>query len=422
MARRRHLIGPLIVALVLTGGVATALLLPEEPGAFPTDEEIARTGFAVWPVDTPEEAREECAQAQDWRKDAPEVALRFASDVLRYPNPTVDDDFVPEDEDTYRTLIYSPDMPGVFLGSVLVLERFGECWYVTEGMPREDDRAIDVVTFEAATKLLVPIGCCGSVVEVGWGDWTHTIRSRDRTDGSNEVLVDIPAEAKGGPGHYIVMDFDQGVSEVVGARTLPPLPTDEGAVPLAQIDIGRRPDDPRLCRMTWARREHPERIIRELRSGTFKSGLAFTKSGYLRYDRASQRGLGSNFEWRLRLDEAVMRISLSRAADRCWLLRSIEPRRAPLIENVSAAFNSFTYDLDPGRATKIVVYYGLGGEAQRASVATKELLGPPWSVSRGPDFVDGDEGLPAFALVMAYRYGNLHSVEYRLFEMPEGDF
>ena len=103
MLRRKHLLGPLIVAIVLSGGTATALLLPEEPGAFPTDEQIARSGFAVWPVDTPEEAREECAQAEDWRRDPEQVVLRFASEVLRYPDPTIGNEFTGVDQDTYRT-------------------------------------------------------------------------------------------------------------------------------------------------------------------------------------------------------------------------------------------------------------------------------------------------------------------------------
>lgn len=421
MLRRRHLLGPLIVALVLAGGGAVALLLPEDPSTFPSDEEVARSGFAVWPVDTPEEAREECARAEDWRKNAPEVALRFASDVLGYPEATVADDFAAEDEDTYRTLIYNPDMPGVFLGSVLVLERYGECWYVTDGQPREDGMGIDIVTFEGASKLLVSVGCCGGVVEVGWGDWTHRVTSQDRTGGSGDVLVDIPPEAKGRPGHYIVMNFDDGVSEGVGARPLPALPTDEGSLPLSPKDIGRRPADGGLCRMTWAHRDHPARIILDLRRGYLKNGLAFTKNGYLRYDRASEQRLGSPFDWRVRLDEAVVRFRFSRAADRCWVIRSIVPRRAPLIESVSASNNSFTFDLDPGRASKVIVYYGVGDDAQPVSVAKKSLLDQPFSVSRRPDLDDRNEGLLAFALVIAYRNGDLHSVEYKLLEMPDSD-
>jgi hypothetical protein len=79
---------------------------------------------------------------------------------------------------------------------------------------------IDVVTFEAGRCLLVPVGCCGTIVEVGWGEWTKTLHSKERW---REVIIDIPEEARGHPGHYIVTDFNRhGVSEWVGARPLPP--------------------------------------------------------------------------------------------------------------------------------------------------------------------------------------------------------
>ncbi len=35
-----------------------------------------------------------------------------------------------------------------------------------------------------------------------------------------------------------------------------------------------------------------------------------------------------------------------------------------------------------------------------------------------PDFPPRNEGLPAFALAITYRTGNMHYAEYRLFEMP----
>ena len=418
MFRRRHLVGSLIVGMLLTSGGAAAVMLQTGSGPFPSDEEIARNGFSVWPVDTPEEAREECATAPAERKDPEQVALDFASQVMGYPEPTASDDYNPDDENVYRALINTEGVKGVFLGSVLQIERFGECWYVTEGIPREGDRGIDVATFEGGTKLLVPVGCCGTRIEVGWGDWTQVFESQER---SGEILVDIPPEAHGRPGHFIVTDFDEnGVSEVVGARTLPPLPTSEGAQPLAQIDVGRRPPNRALCRMSWAERKGPERIMGHLRNWTFKFGLDYTGGGYLRYDRNTRRRLGSDFEWRVRLDEADMRFSFSRVPRRCWIIRSIVPRGPAIIEQVSAGNNSLTFDLDPGDADTVIVYYGVGGEAQPVSIATDELLGQPFSVSRGPDFPPRNEGTPTYALAVTYRNGNLHSAEYRMFEPPPG--
>jgi hypothetical protein len=188
---------------------------------------------------------------------------------------------------------------------------------------------------------------------------------------------------------------------------------------LAPLEIGRRPKEPALCRMTWARKKNAEGVIRELSNWSFRGGLAFTNDGYLRFDSRSQRRLGSDFEWRIRLDEADLRFSLSRAADRCWLIRSIVPHGPRIIEQVSAGDNSFTFDLDPGNADKVIVYYGVGGESQPVSIARKHVLGEPFSVSRGPDFPPRNDDLPAFALAITYRNGNMLSAEYRLFEMPE---
>jgi hypothetical protein len=184
------------------------------------------------------------------------------------------------------------------------------------------------------------------------------------------------------------------------------------------LDVGRRPKERTLCRMTWARKERPERLIRELRSWVFSGGLALTDDGYQRFDSRSRRRLGSDFEWRIRLDEAELRVSLSRAAHRCWLIRSIVPRGPQIIEQVSAGDNSMTFDLDPGRADKVVLNYGVGAEWQSVSVAKERVLDEPFSVSRGPDFPPRNEGLPAFALAVSYRNGNMHSAEYRLFEIP----
>src|SRR5688500_18712926 len=93
MVGRKHLIGLLIVAVVLAGTGAAAVLLRHPSGPFPSDAAIAINGFAAWPVDTPAEARDECAGAASWRKDPEAVAKRFASEVLGYPDPTRSDDY-----------------------------------------------------------------------------------------------------------------------------------------------------------------------------------------------------------------------------------------------------------------------------------------------------------------------------------------
>jgi hypothetical protein len=416
MGRSKRVVCSLIFALLVAGGIAALVLRDSDPaGPFPTTNAIARTGFAAWPVDTPDEARDECAGAGEWRKDPEQVALRFASDVLAYPQPSADTDYARDDEHTYRTLVTTSGVRGVFLGSALTVDRYGECWYVTEGQPREGAMEIDVVTIDGGRRVVVPLGCCGTKVEIGWGGWTKTLDYEDR---AGVMVVDAPDEARGESGHFIVTDPDEdGVSEGVGARALPPLPTSEGAEPLAPLDVGRRPIDPALCGVAWHRRGDPERIIRELRRWVFEGGLGPTATGSQQFDSGGRQRV-SDFQWRVHLDEADLTFNFARAADRCWLIRSIVPHGPRIVERVSGRKTSFTFDLDPGRADKVVVYYGVGAEAQSVSLEDDGLFGEPFSVNRGPDFPPHNVGLPAYALAITYRDGNMYSAEYGLFEMP----
>lgn len=415
--RGRKLLGGAVVVAVFLGAVVVAFGFRGErdsaPWApFPSDADIARNGFAVWPVDTPAEAREECDGAPGWRTDPKEVALRFASEVMGYPDPGIDSD-LNSHKHIFRALVNSRGVKGVFLGSMLEVSQFGECWYLTEGQPREGGDGINVVTTDDSTKLVVPTGCCGQVVEVGWGDWIERLESKER----REVLLDIPDEAKGAPGHYLITDFDEdGISEGVRALPLPAIPDGPKKQALQPLDVGPRPEDKKLCRMAWARREKLPQIIRDLRR-IFSDGLKLD-GGYLRFDSRSQRRLGSDLEWRLGLDEADFRLSFSRVDERCWIIRSIVPRGQRIIRSVSADERSFTFDLDPARAHKVLLYFGVGGEVSSGSVRTRAVFRRPFRVARGSDVPPRNEDLPAFVLAITYRGGNMYSAEYRLFDSP----
>ena len=412
MSGRKLLVGVLIAALF---GAALAVVVfrdDRDSSPFPTDADIARHGFAVWPVDTPEEARAECDGAPEWRRDAQEVVLRFASDVLGYPAPGVGDDLNTQ-ADVFRALINSRGVKGVFLGSVVEVTRFGACWYVTEGQPREGGSGINVVTTDEGTKLVVPVACCGQVVEVGWGDWVERLESKKR----KEVVLDIPDEAKGAPGHFLITSFDKdGVSEGVSAFPLAALPEPSDSGALRPLDLGRHPKDKSLCRMAWARRDKQEQIMRDLER-IFSGGLALTR-GYLRFESSSIRRLGSDFEWRLGFDASDLRLSFSRADGRCWVIRSIVPRGPRIIRSIAADERSFTFDLDLARADKVLLYFGVGGEVSSSSIGADVVFRGPFTVERGTDVPPRNEGLPAFVLAITYREGNMYSAEYRVFQAP----
>lgn len=417
MVGRKHILGLGIVALVLAGTGAAAVLLAPDAAPFPGAGKVLANGFAAWPVDTPEEARAECAVSPEWRKDPEAVAERFAADVLGYPEPTRSDDFDAGRANVFRTLIGTRRSKDVFLGSVITLERFGHCWYVTAGEGREGGWGIDIVTIDDGTKLVVPMSCCGWAVEVGWGPWTETIEP----DGdAREAIVDIPEEAHGQPGHYIAMSFDNaGVSEVVGATTLPPIPTSRGTQPITTLDAGAAPDDRRLCDMGWARKtDDAERAFKRIRNWIFATGRGSGRGGSKRLDAGTTRLTGADQAWRVRYEGTDLTFTLGRAADRCWMLRSIVPN-APLIEQIAVNDTGFTFDLEPRNAGKVVGYYGVGIEQSYVSIESRPILDEIYSVPRYRSFEESNDGLPAHALVMTYRKGKLYSAEYRMFEMPE---
>jgi hypothetical protein len=94
---RRALFAGLLLLVLLAGG-GVLLLQAENRAPLPSQDELRMDGFAVWPEDTVTEGMEACAEAEQWRLDPKETAFRFAREVLRYPEPSLNTDPIIDEE------------------------------------------------------------------------------------------------------------------------------------------------------------------------------------------------------------------------------------------------------------------------------------------------------------------------------------
>lgn len=395
-----------LAALVVMGGAAVLVLGRGPSGPFPSATHLREHGFAVWPVDTVEEAEEECADAEEWRLDARATAERFAAEVLGYPEPGAGEAFG-EAEHHVRLLINTDGVGGLFLGSVLDLDRYGRCWYVTGGQPREGDldATLGFVHREGRPHLLlgqrgdVPVGF------VGYGDWETEI-----DPGSRQIVMSPPLE-NDVTGHVIhVRPDERGISEIVGARALgfvPPPPEVPPAQPLTVEEVA---DDSGVCRIGSERHHSPEGVIGELYESAF-GDLLRRVNGYPRYERQGFRHLGGD-RWRLVVDDAVLIATIPEIAGRCYNLVSLVPASGdgPL-RRLWIEPHAVTFGVDWGGGDEAKLSFGTGYDTLGATL--KELQEPVTFTRREESQVPG---APAFARVVLYEDGHVVSAYYGLFQ------
>lgn len=401
---RRLLI--VVAALAVAGGAAVAVLGRDPSGPFPPAAELRFRGFAAWPVDTVEEAEAECATPEGWRLDARATALRFARQILRYPEPHAGD-ASGEQVHRARLLIGSDATRDLFLGSVLELARFGRCWYVTGGAPREGDvlATLGFVYRDGRPHLL--LGHFPVLPEgfVGYGDWETEIEG-----GARQTVTWMPELEPGATGHAIYTRPDaRGVSESVGVRTLghvPPPPEGPPAEPLGVADVV---DDPEVCRIDSSPSRSPERLIRYLYEWTFDD-LLEQVDGYARYERRGFRHLGGD-RWRLVVDDAVLIARIPEIAGRCYKLVSMRPAgTSPPLRRLWVGDEAVTFELDWREGDEATVAAGtasagLGGTLERID----ERVTFPRDAEPPP------AGVPTYARVVLYEKGHVVSAYYGLF-------
>lgn len=211
--KRSVLVG--LVLLVLGAGTAAILLRDDKDSApLPTRETLRKEGFAVWPQDTVDEATTACLDAEAWQLNPEQTALRFAREVLIYPEPFVD--AIDPTSNSVRYLLNTRQVQGVFLGSVLDLKRYDRCWYIVRAESREDP-FFDTVDFTLRGDQPYLVIEAGGLAEthVGYGTWDRLIENP-----SKRIVLKLPALETDATGHVMSMSRNRkGI--VTGIAALP---------------------------------------------------------------------------------------------------------------------------------------------------------------------------------------------------------
>lgn len=378
----------------------------DRSGPFPSEDELRIHGFAAWPVDTVAEARAECADAEEWRLDGRATAIRFARDVLRYPAPRSGESFG-EDEHRMRLLIGSDEVKGVFLGSLLELARFGRCWYVTGGMPREGDlgATLGYVYREGRPHLVLGSPFDVPPGSVGYGEWETEVHANLR-----QGVIEMPELPPDATGHAIYTQPDEdGISEIVGVRSLGFVPPEPAGPPDQPARVADVVDNSHVCRIESSPYETPERVIRELFRWTFDD-LLRQVDGNPTYERKGFRHLGGD-RWRLRVDHAVLVARIPEIANRCYQLVSLVPvgRDSPL-RRLWVREQGVTFGIDWGGADDASLAFGVGFDGRGATLRQfRAQVTFPREAPPQPSDV------PTYARVVLYKDGHVVSAFYGLF-------
>lgn len=390
-----------LLALALAEGAAAAVLGRDPAGPFPPAETLSTRGFAVWPVDTVAEAEEECASPEDWRLDAGATALRFARGVLGYPEPTAGD--TPGDRHHYRLSINTGGIDELFLGSVIEVDRYGRCWYVTLGLPREGElgATLGFVYGNGRPQLLLSSAHGLPHGSVGFGDWSTEIDA-----GRRQTVTPLPDLDEDATGHalYTTPD-DRGISEGMVALPLPPVPPAPREPPASWLHEAAAIEDPAICAIAPSSRRSPEAVLRNLFEWTFPA-LLEQRKGFPYYERRRSRHLGGD-RWRVVVDGAVLDATIPRIARRCYALVSMEPVRgdAPL-RAVRFEKESVTFDFDWDGGDEAT--FGFATAADGGSGALRRI---PEQVTFQAAPGEG----PLFARVVLYEEGHVVSAYFGLF-------
>lgn len=393
----------LLVLVVAAAGAAAAWFLTRaESGPFPTPGHVRVHGLAAWPADTVEEARAECDGAPEWRRDALQTALRFASEVMGYPAPHTTDWAHPGRPHQARFLVNTDGIERLFLGSLLELKRYGHCWYVVNGEPREGgEPSVTLAFVYRGGRPHLLLGTAGDVppAHVGYGSWDVEVEREPR-----QTVLEMPELDANGTGHAIYLDPDEdGVSEGVGIDALGAVPPAPQGGPTGRLSA---PPPIRRCRTTSYAAQTPKKIIRQLFDNPFENLLQRAK-GQLQYERKRVRHLGGD-RWRIVADRAVLDATIARG-NRCARLVAIEPvdgdtplRRAWIERDGATAI------VDWGGGDD--AYVELGTARTGAGGMLKQIREPVtfrWT--------DGPPDAPVYALVVLYDEGHIVSASYGLY-------
>jgi hypothetical protein len=337
MARLRGVLACLL-ALTVWGGVS-----------FSARAGSPQSGFAIWPEDNEPAAAAACAgrgEDEAWRTSPERTAEEFTRDELGWTAPSAGDPF--ESGSQTRLIVYDAEAEGVFLGVVLDLFRYDDCWYVTEAFPREGELSVTkgFTEVDGQTNLLVRMAYWDGIwLDYGFGD-EHDVPIE------SEEQVLFPVEGETDTGHLFVYAEDQP-SENVQGETLP-APMDPS---LAEPASGRGgyamwpfhflspySQAKSYCRRPWM--HDPERVVK-----TFVRGEIGSPTQIERQDRA---------HWLVDVENAHFRMILRHVQKDCWPVARVKSLDRTIDAEVRMEEDSYTIDFewDDASAADITLNYG----------------------------------------------------------------
>jgi hypothetical protein len=387
-----------VVLLVVVVGTAVALLREDDLGPIPSVEALRSEGFAVWPQDTLDEAMVACDAAEAWRLDAEQTALQFARDVLRYPEPFVND--VGRTTNSSRYLVNTDGIRGLFLGSLVELRRYDRCWFIVGAEARES-AIFPTVSFihrsDRPHLVLDPVG----ETRVGYGRWSTEVEAR------RQVVLRLPDLQSDATGHVMSDSRNaRGIVTNIGASPLGFVP-DPAAGAVDALGANQIEAIAGICRSGDSFRS-PRAAIRDFVEWTLSDQLAI-QGGYPTFRRKLVEHLVGD-RWLIVADDARLTASVPNLGKRCWRLESLGPPGRQLIRSLHAGGSVATIDLRWGRATEATVILGSarGGD----SWALRRISGPVTVF----ELFSHPSNEPFYVSVVLYRDGHVLSAQHSWYE------
>jgi hypothetical protein len=351
---RRTVVIGLSVLILLGAGAAAALLNNNDSALLPSENELRTNGFAVWPEDTVEEGMAACEDAKPWRLDSVDTALRFAQDVLKYPDPHVTltiGDWAPQ---TIRYFVNNHGVASDQLPMIIDVRKYDRCWFVVGATPREDGFAATVSFVYRSGRPHLAIQSTGEKTEVGYGSWKRSF------GGSEQVLLDLPELGPAATGHVIILGTCQRVCSA-NAWTLGfvPKPATTEVVVLTRDELASTRG---ICRAGsfHSRLQALVNLYAMTVEKPIETSYGKPKVGNVVVKAQRQlRRLGiepvGRDRWSFMVDGADLQARVIRVRDGCWSIVSIDDLDYDVLKSLHVGQDSLTFYLRWGEATSATV-------------------------------------------------------------------
>lgn len=362
-AGRRRLRTLAGVAALLMVAVAATVVAPftlpstAPTSPYPSKSELRTGGFAVWPEDTIQEGKAACEEPEPWRLEAGSTVLRFAREVLKYPEPDVEDRVDNPESGTNRYHVTTPT-EWVYLGMMVDLRKFGSCWFVVGATPREGGYPATVTFTHPGEEPHIAVRSTASRTEVGFGTWSHTFTGREGTFD----LSDVAPEATG---HVTTFNCYRELCDV-NAWPLGAVPEPAAVEPieLGSDEFAALPGVKRTGCSTRLKQLAELYAIAEGKSlGTSNSRPSVGKVVFRNEGQLAQTGIKEigRDRWTVPLDDGrtSMEAQIMRIGDEsCWNAFEVEDPRRSLLTSLAVSEESVTFDLSWGQASTARVGIG----------------------------------------------------------------